>query len=913
MGTAVQVQLSNGFVNFANSFASSYTAGIFNLLFIPKEDEATGQTVLQFASFAGLTDLRVAHQSFIGRVQNIPVWSVLPEESQFGPVKHNIYWILLLILALICLIALVIACVLLTITCCCGKCMKNGCNRKKKMKENIYAPSSSEPSAAMRQNRNCGPNRGRVYLSIGIICIIELVVLYGLCVPAFYSLSTLDSPGTSSAVRDAENIGQPNGTNRSTSFKLSTSFGMALDQLQVFLENIAPEGGAETDRTIASVNASLANNLALLVRGILNRLLISYEVQPVLDQGDQLQSSLIVLLNTTEYISNVSGQILNDMSTLQGEIHGYRTALTKAFGDLCPKLTSSLIGPACLSLQSHTSVLTYNFDSSAILVEPSIVLSELTAIFGVNLTTLNEKINTLRGELNDQADTILNQTLNQFDLNSLFDPIKQLWTNVSTELNPTLNTVKKSRVSVEKVADLYQLTVVVFGYVLLVVCLILLVALTVYLLIYGSECHERSLLTESNNGSDTYPPAHISPKPLMITIAVSGIILFLLLVIRAALIVISVIAMNDVCRYGITPAGQNQTDAVMNLYLQSVWPTFIDRIQLQPEVKAMTQLSAPRNVVQGLLVRCPDNLRTVANGTIPTAPTTTPTGLLPLIGLDNIVNVTGVLQSSTVQNAIQNNEKTLVDEILKVNFASYIPSDIDNIFTVIENITYYLDNSNYNKTIEQLIVPQINTTAVNQYVQQLQSFASPLAETHSEARTILITASAIEARMQTADSEYKKANRLGQAFIALQQQSNFTGHLRIINASLTNLKSILTNSTLIEEPIRPAYQSSVQNFLGNMSLDLETETTRFTGALLPCHRLSSAVSITVQTFCANSAAIQGLGSNSLIAFAITFILLITFLCFQIFIQLHQKHCLHASNQGIPLYLFVRYIHKTKNE
>lgn len=127
------------------------------------------------------------------------------------------------------------------------------------------------------------------------------------------------------------------------------------------------------------------------------------------------------------------------------------------------------------------------------------------------------------------------------------------------------------------------------------------------------------------------------------------------------------------------------------------------------------------------------------------------------------------------------------------------------------------------------------------------------------------------------------------------------------------LPQILTNSTLIEEPIRPAYQSSVQNFLGNMSLDLETETTRFTGALLPCHRLSSAVSITVQTFCANSAAIQGLGSNSLIAFAITFILLITFLCFQIFIQLHQKHCLHASNQGIPLYLFVRYIHKTKNE
>lgn len=74
----------------------------------------------------------------------------------------------------------------------------------------------------------------------------------------------------------------------------------------------------------------------------------------MLDQGDQLQSSLIVLLNTTEYISNVSGQILNDMSTLQGEIHGYRTALTKAFGDLCPKLTSSLIGPACLSLQVRT-------------------------------------------------------------------------------------------------------------------------------------------------------------------------------------------------------------------------------------------------------------------------------------------------------------------------------------------------------------------------------------------------------------------------------------------------------------------------------------------------------------------------------------------------------------------------------
>ncbi|THD22319.1 hypothetical protein D915_007071 [Fasciola hepatica] len=912
MTTAVQVWLSDSFHNFANTFASSYTGGIFNLIFVPVTNETTRKTTLQFASFSAFSNLSASGQFLLNPLQSLSVWSVLPKESQFAPVKNNTYWLLLILLVLAWLIALVITCVLLVYSCRNGRRRSNKWDHKKKMAENGYEAPPSQLDEVQKNKWTSGCNQGTLYLSLGILCAIELVILFCLCVLAFYSVSTLNSPGKPVEARRWANVSQSGGADGSNSTKLSVTLGVALDQMQLFLQSIVPDGLNATDRTVSKVNRTTVKNLKVLVRDILSLLLASYRVQPLQDQADELSAGLLILKNTTGYILNDSNTVLNEISEFEGAMKGYQEALRKDFGVLCGKLNTSLANSTCFSLQSQISVLKYSFNRSAILTEPIVALSEINEIFGVNLTELVSRFKSLHDELNKEADGILQKVVGQFDLSSLFNPLKQLWTNMSTELQPTLKAVQSSRPTVETAADAYQTAVTAFGYVVIVLCLVLLVILTVYLLIYGVECHERSLLTgtkssldpvnpttdiSKDNGIPTnYPQAHNSPKWILIIMAIFAVIICLLIIIWSAMILITVIAVNDICRYGTTPMGQNQTDAVFNLYLKSIWPNLIGRFKLSSQIESMVQLPAPSNVLQALLVQCPNK---------------THLGLLPLVGLNNVVNVTGVLQSSNLQKIMNDKEQTLVDEILKINFSSYIPTDLDKLFTTIENMTSYLDNMDYSETVKQLTTPPMNITASEIFVQSLITFAQPLAETDSNARSILTTAHAIRDQLKRFNSTYQKAYKLGQAFTELQKQRTLTRQLQAIRASLVNLTSILRNSTLVEKPIRPAYRSGTSRFLGNISADLEVDMTQFTGALFACNRLSAAASITVDVLCANSAVIHGLGSFALIAFALSFILLITFSCYQSFVWLHQKHCLLATGQGIPLYLFVRYVHKRK--
>ncbi|TPP63135.1 hypothetical protein FGIG_06818 [Fasciola gigantica] len=753
MTTAVQVWLSDSFHNFANTFASSYTGGIFNLIFVPVTNETTRETTLRFASFNAFKFIRI-----VCSAKGIPI---CPGEKQH-------------VLAL------------------------------------TDAP----------------------YFGFDPLFSLRLLLF-----------STLNSPGTPVEARRWANVSPSGGTDGPNSTKLSVTLGLALDQIQLFLQNIVPDGLNATDRTVSKVNRTTVKNLNVLVRDILSQLLVSYRVQTLLDQADQLSADMRNLKNTTGYILNNTNTVLNETSEFEGAMKGYQEALQKQFGGLCSTLNTSLANSTCFSLQSQISVLTYSFNRSAILTEPIVTLSEISEIFGVNLTELVSSFKVFHDELNKEADTILQKVVGQFDLSSLFNPLKQLWTNVSTELQPTLKAVQSSRPTVETAADVYQTTVTTFGYVVFVLCLVLLVILTVYLLIYGVECHERSLLTgtkssldpanpttdiSKDNGIPTnYPGVHNSPKWILIIMAIFAVIICMLIIIWSAMILITVIAVNDICRYGTTPMGQNQTDAVLNLYLKSIWPDLIGRFRLSPQIESMVQLPVPGNVLQALLVQCPNK---------------THLGLLPLVGLNNVVNVTGVLQSSNLQKIMDDNEH---------NCDRNGPPMIKN---------KYQHSKEWTETLKQLTTPPMNITASEVFVQSLITFAQPLAEVNSNARSILITANAVQEQLKRFNSTYQKANKLGQEFTELQKQRTLTRQLQAIRTSLVDLTSILRNSTLVEKPIRPAYRYGTSRFLGTMSADLEVDMTQFTGALFACYRLSAAASITVDVLCANSAAIHGLGS-----------------------------------------------------
>ncbi|VDP69369.1 unnamed protein product [Echinostoma caproni] len=785
MTSSLQTWLIKTFDTFAHGLASSYTAGIYNYLFVPTKNESTEETTLKLTTLDLSTILNALKDLLISSVQSVTVWATLPEDSQFGPVKQNIYWLLILLCLLVILIGLGYTCTVIIYPFVRGK----HCQcRKKHDLDRLALP--------FRRNRCCQTNSGAAYLSLGITCALLLMVLFSICTFAFYALGALASPGGSAiSNRVKNNTGTvSNGSKNSSS--LSESLGFIVDEVRLFLEDVVPIGQNATNQTVNEVVKVLEKNLINLVQEILDHLLVSYGVQTLIDNAKHLIQNVSTLQETTYFINDKSAIVLADVNAFQGAMKGYQNALRDAFDSLCLTLTNSLDHLKCLSLRNQISVLDVKFNSSAILTEPSVVLSELTTIFGINMTAIVNDLNQLQTELNKKSQVIQERLSEKFDVNELFEPVQKLWITLAQKLQPTIQDLTTTSTKVKQTTSIGLIILFTIGYIVLVLCLLLLSSLTVYIALYGTECFERSFFkgtrtvlsseafnqdAQQNDAPNTYPPPRCSAKYLIASMIASAVFFFLLLIVCIVIVIFSVVAVNDACRYAITPRGQNQTDAVLNLYLKTLWPDLISNVQLSPDVESLVLLQVPQNVFQALTIYCPSTSETGGNTT---------DGLLSLVGLNNVVNVTAVLESSSIQNVINDGEDQLVMEILTVNFSSYLPKHLDELFATIENITYYLDSADYTETIKQLKTDPLDVNTATEYTQSLKTFAEPYSEKYADARTIVNTADAIQHQLQTMNSLKQEAHELAQAYEKLQQLRTLTSQLMSIQSDLATVETV---------------------------------------------------------------------------------------------------------------------------
>ncbi|KAF7261719.1 hypothetical protein EG68_01007 [Paragonimus skrjabini miyazakii] len=658
--------------------------------------------------------------------------------------------------------------------------------------------------------------------------------------------------------------------------------------------------------------------LSIMVPNIMEELLVSYKARGFLDLVKQLSITVGWLGNTTRYVTDEQTKVLDDIQRFQGKMNGYQSILRKALNKFCPNLTDPEKA-LCTNVINRLSLLNVDFNASEILTEPSIALSGLTELFGLNMTQLIQQFDKLENDLRERANTISSKIQNELNLQTQFQSLLSIWDTVKVNVTqPVINQLNVLQPTVESSTGTTATLMLGIGHSLWTVFALCFVVLIVYLVLNATEAKERQLiareasdqpaddqignrlmLEDSDNPNDPliFPKSrnHITLGQCLPLLAV---ITFPILVILGVLGISFVSLLNNEgCSYLERNSGIRITDAALNLYLKYLWPRLITEQIISSKVLELLILPVPQNVYSALRFRCKRSENS-----------TTSPGLLPTLGLSNIINVTAVLNQPDLLKVIKDNENNLVNEILKINFSRIIPANMDELLKTISNITGYLDNSNYSQTtIAVLNKPITNVSNVLEYMKQIRQLVNPFVNTSNEAILIRDTTDDIEVTLSNVTQLDKNVKRLANAFDTLQKFQNLTKQLENLNTTLLIVVKILTNKTQVEQPIRPIYKANVRRLLQNLTGQLEHLMTEFTSNVILCDRENMVLMTVLNVTCGSNGQFNRFGTFTFMLLLLICPLLLTVLLFQLFLWQHQYLCLYIVNQGIPFYLFTKYV------
>ncbi|KER21479.1 hypothetical protein T265_10213 [Opisthorchis viverrini] len=921
MALEVQRAFAANFDRFAALFSPSLNGGLLNYIFQPVVVPGANETLLTVPQTTGASFAAYLSELLLRFNKNNPVIEVLPQNVQPTQIQVTFYPIQIALGIIAFLVTFCMLVVLIVAPCKYYTVYKYRKNRSKHKthctsKTTIIEELETDKNHYEAQNQKLPPRQNssifeehmgisvqqsRWYLGLGIAIGVSVLFIV-LCTPFVYI--SLDAVVV--AISGTSNTG--------FSIGLEEAIKEAFDGAISFLQNLPIRGSAATSSLLESVQTDIVENLHILVRNILEQLLKSYGARLLIDQVSLLKTDVDTLQNVTSFIAQSQQETLADISYLQGQVVGYKNVLNRAFETLCPKLTSPATATECTTLKADVEQWKTNFNASNLLVNPSITLSEVTELFGVNITQLLSEFDKLEAELDRKSNEMVAQIEGQFNLTEQFQALNQLWDEINTSIGePAVRSVNQISPTVTSIIHSTGMAVAGVGYFFLIICTLALLVIIIYIILLATEAYERDLLiirkdlmeehcyenTMSAYASipHTFPPSTHHIKCGIIFSAVLCSTIPLVVLVGGATILLTSVGSNEACRYSTNPSGLKITDEALNLYIRYVWPEFIANQSIDPGILDLLNLPTPKDVVDGLLVKCKQT------GSNPEP------GLLPSVGVDQLVNVTAVLEQPRLQESIDKAENTLVTEIVQFDFSSFIPGNVDELFATITNITSYLDNSDYTPSIAELRESLSNITWISDYTNKLSLFVISYMNQYAEALTISTTVEAIQSELKKAEEVNTEIRQLIRAFEILQLYRNFTTQLLQMEQSLKNLIQILKDPAALEAPIRPTYRENVRIALRNLTALLNVTTSQFTKDVITCGSVNTIAVSVIGATCGKDGIISRLGGFCFILLILIGALLLTVLAFQFFLCLHEHHCLYATNQGIPLHLFVKFVYR----
>ncbi|KAA3672779.1 uncharacterized protein DEA37_0014306 [Paragonimus westermani] len=805
MPLSSQTLIVENFVKLTHSLQPYETGGVLNYLFEPVTNATTSEVLLKTAKFNSSTIKSLVSNTFLKRDPTFRVFDVLPAEVRPTETGGSNYLLFLAVGAATFLITLALVIATLIIPC-------------------------------LRQRSGSKSKGGKTsYIALGISTLVLLVFAVFCFIFACLAFDyVVKGVGTSS-------------DKPSNSSGLRQTLNSLFNETKQLLRELPENGRRITNSTLHSVQDSVFKELGFLIPDILDQLLIAYNARALLDLAKELVTTVGWLGNTTNFILTEQEAAVRDIQEFQDNMKKHQNALNDSFQKFCPKVPTEAEKKRCEEYAGALSLFDLNFNASQLLMGPSKELSSVTSVFGTDLTQLLEKFGDLDGTFRNQTDAVLKQIRSQIDLQPQFQSVLNIWDDLSgkvmqpvvgqlDQLQPTVDSGTKTVANVMPIVG--EQNVVrcrLHKFPRLVaenlgpdeVALLAVISPSIHVHSSGScasssafastmltflkRCQTLAAASDSTTDSKGTPRKSRNLIVLGQCLPLFAIIIVPILVILGV-ILISVVGVlnNEGCRYVERDTSIRITDAALNLYLKYTWPKLIAKQGIDPRIISLLEIPAPQNVYSGLRFSCQKS----ANSS------TTP-GLLPSVGLKNIVNVSAVVYQPDVQKVISDNENTLVQKIKEVNFSQVLPTNMDDLLNAISNITKNLKDANYSTTIAILRKPVVDVENVRTYLKQLRQFVDPFVGKIDEAAEIKKTTEEIEVTLGGVTRLNERTNRLADVFEDLWKSENLTVQLNKLNGTVSEAIRVLKNNTAVAEPVTRIYRESMDRMFVNLTRDLE--------------------------------------------------------------------------------------------
>ncbi|KAF5403479.1 hypothetical protein PHET_03093 [Paragonimus heterotremus] len=844
MPLSSQTLIVENFVKLTNSLQPYETGGVLNYVFEPVTNATTSEVLLKAATFNGSTIKDLVTNTFLKRDPSFRVLDVLPPEVRPTETGGSNYLLFLAIGTLTFLITLALVIATLIIPC-------------------------------IRQRSGSKGKGGKTsYIALGITTLVLLVFAVFCFIFACLAFDyVIKGVGTSSDTPSGNSSG------------LRQTLNSLFNETKQLLQEVPENGRRITNLTLHSVQDTVFKELGFLIPDILDQLLVAYNARALLDLAKELVTTVGWLGNTTNFILTEQEKVVQSIQSLQENMRKHQKALNESLQNFCPKVPREAEQKRCQGFASTLTLFDLSFNTSQLLTGPSKVLSSIASVFGTNMTQLLEQFSDLDGKFRNQTDAVLKQIRSQINLQPQFQSVLNIWDGLSGNvMQPVIGQLDRLQPTVDSATKTVANVMPIVGYVLCVIYILFFVVIIVYLVLTGLEAKDRDLLDSVSDPKGT-PRKSRYPIVLGQCLPLFAIIIVPILVILGV-ILISVVGVlnNEGCRYVERDTGIRITDATLNLYLKYTWPKLIAQQRIDPRIISLLDLPAPQNVYSGLRFTCQRSMNS-----------TTQPGLLPSVGLKNIVNVSAVVYQPDVQKVINDNEKTLVDKIKEVNFSQVIPANLDELLQSVNNITKNLKEANYSTTIDILRKPIVDVEKVRTYLNQLRQMVDPFVGTVQEAAEIKKTTEEIEVTLRNVTPLNERTNRLADAFDNLWKSENLTVQLNKLNSTVSDAVKILKNNTALAEPVSRIYKESMDKLFRNLTRDLEQVMTRFTTNVLLCDRLNVIFVSVLNVACGSSGMLNRIGAYMFTVLLLACPLVLTVLLFQLFLRQHQRLCLNSGS------------------
>ncbi|KAL5103983.1 hypothetical protein TcWFU_008364 [Taenia crassiceps] len=648
-----------------------------------------------------------------------------------------------------------------------------------------------------------------------------------------------------------------------------------------------------TKRTLDEFMSRTNARLHTEVSDTLQQLLAYLGAHNALEKGERAVKSLTTLY---AYVSDVYAnvaQLHNEAASLNNTLTGVGAACVEALGnggnysmaEQCGMLNASIAGI-----------------KSAISSTQSTVASIKPYVEGLNRTIagLSRPLDEVRkgiSKLQNLTHDIVKFLQSRLDLAQALDQIESFWNDTQSRADALLQQLNETVKLVETHLPKYVHSIRVGFHVVggVFVVMLIIAALVATHLVY------RSVRDRLFAHPSTVAFACTKSKWDNVVCGKSAVcccsVLFIpLLLVFAAIVAVLLFLLTTVssegCIYLERESAVKMTDFVVNGYVARQWNPFI-RSAVGGSA-AFLNTSPPRNVLLALT-------RTCSHGAVQP-----PVGLLSALGYRTLVNVSKLVDSSEVANAISQGREGVVNQIQGLNISGLLSSggEVEEFSRRLnETITGFTFTESVNATTPE----GINMSAFDRVLEVARRLGRGGGGGDAAMANSSKVIKALEEASESARKLKMQVEKSRQFLRNLHStRSGISGPLNeLISAFAASRNAV--EETKVKEEAERQYDKLAANLRHYIKVDGEATFMRLTRSLLPCEDAHAAYNAAIGVICGETGGVRLLlGLSYVLALNVLFLTLLYFALFSLAfcqaLQIRMLSCAAGDDDFIHNYL-----------